>query len=108
MYLIVDMAALIAAAVPLITTVPEPSPVTVTPALDAKLRTPLPAGTVSVVVSVTPAPSTSLTETPVMLSGVSSFVDCAPGTVLTGASLTGLMVSVTVAVLVSPLASVTV
>ena len=95
------------AAVPLIVMVPEPSPDTETPAVVARLRMPLPAGIDSVVTSVTPAPSTSLTETPVIFSAVSSAVVCAPGTVLTGASLTGLTVMVTVAVLVSPLASVT-
>ena len=102
------IAALMAAAVPVMLTVPEPSPVTVTPALEAILSVPLPAGMLSVVVSETLGPSTSLTEMPVMASAVSSLVVLAPGTVLTGASLTGLTVSVTVAVLLSPFASVTV
>ena len=101
------MAALMAAAVPVIVTVAVPSPVTMTPAVEAMVRLPTAAGIDSVVVSVTPAPSTSLTETPVIDSGESSAVVLVPGSVLTGASLTGLMVMVTVASLTSPLASVT-
>ena len=54
----------------------------------------MPLVTVSVVVSV--PTSTSATETPAIASVVSSLTLCAPGTVLTGASLTGLTVMATV------------
>ena len=40
--------------------------------------------------------STSATDSPGMSSGVSSWAVCAPGTVLTGASFTGLTVMATV------------
>ena len=52
--------------------------------------------TVSVVVS--GEFSTSATDTPAMGSAVSSLTVCAPGTVLTGASFTGLTVMATVSV----------
>ena len=41
-------------------------------------------------------PSTSATDTPAIGSAVSSLTTCAPGTVLTGASFTGLTVIATV------------
>ena len=54
----------------------------------------LPFRTDSVTVSV--GLSTSATDSPAMSSGVSSWAVCAPGTVLTGASFTGLTVMATV------------
>ena len=54
----------------------------------------VPLVTVSVVVS--GAPSASATDTPAIGSAVSSLTVCAPGTVLTGASFTGLTVIATV------------
>ena len=52
--------------------------------------------TLRVTVMLPLAASRSVTLRPVMTSGVSSAVDCAAGTVLTGASLTALMVMDTV------------
>ena len=69
----------------------------------------MPLVTVSVVVSA--ALSTSATDTPAMGSAVSSLTLCAPGTVLTGASFTGLTVMATVSVSVavpSPVVTVSV
>ena len=57
------------------------------------------------------APSASATDTPVMGSAVSSLTVCAPGTVLTGASFTGLTVMATVSMSVavpSPVVTVSV
>ena len=95
-------AALTCAAVPAIVTVPEPLPPIVAPPPAVTLSVPL--VTVSVVVRL--PPSTSLTVTPAIAVGVSSTTVWPPGTVLTGASLTGVMLRVTVAVLLSPFASV--
>ena len=69
-------------------------PLPVTPAPAVTLRMPL--ATVSVVVSA--LLSTSATETPAIGSVVSSLTVCAPGTVLTGASFTGLTVMAMVSV----------
>ena len=89
-------AALICAAVPAMLTLALPLPVTPAPAVT--LRMPL--DTLSVVVSA--LLSMSATETPAIGRAVSSATLCAPGTVLTGASFTGLTViairSVSVAV----------
>ena len=51
-------------------------------------------------------PSTSLTETPLIESDVSSFTVCAPGTVFTGPSFTELTVIATASESVAPLLSV--
>ena len=69
----------------------------------------VPLVTVSVVVSA--LLSTSATETPAIGRVVSSLTVCAPGTVLTGASFTGLTVMATVSVSVavpSPVVTVSV
>ena len=63
----------------------------------ARLTVRLPLSTLSLLVA--RLPSTSLTLMPVMASAVSSFTVWAPGTVLTGASLTAVTVIVVVAVL---------
>ena len=76
-------------------TVPVPLPDTPGPAVT--LRVPL--VTDSVVVS--DVLSTSATDIPAIGSAVSSLTLCAPGTVLTGASLTGLTVMATVSVSVA-------
>ena len=73
-------------------TLAVPLPVTPVPAVT--LRVPL--ATDSVVVSA--SPSTSATETPAIGRTVSSATLCAPGTVLTGASFTGLTVIAIVSV----------
>ena len=59
----------------------------------------MPLVTDSVVVS--DVPSTSATDIPAIGSAVSSLTVCAPGTVFTGASLTGLTVMATVSVSVA-------
>jgi hypothetical protein len=51
-------------------------------------------------------PSTSLTLTPLIASTVSSFTLCAPGTVFSGTSFTGLTVIATVSASVAPFPSV--
>jgi hypothetical protein len=58
-------------------------------------------GTVTLSVVVSGKPSTSATDTPGMGSSTSSLTLCAPGTVLTGASFTGLTVMATVSVSVA-------
>ncbi len=68
-------------------------------------RVPVPAPTETTVVSVVPV-STSVTDRALPLpaentSGVSSFVVCAAGTVLTGTSFTAVTLMVTVSVSVS-------
>ena len=83
-------AVLIAAAVPVMVTVAVPLPVTPAPAVTLSV----PLVTVSVVVSAPPSPSA--TDTPAIGSVVSSLTLWAPGTVLTGASATGLTVMATV------------
>ena len=82
------MPAIVTVAVPLFVIVAPPPAVTAT----------LPWVTVSVVVSA--GLSTSVTDTPAIGSGVSSAVVCATGTVVTGASFTGLMTSDAVSVTV--------
>ena len=94
------MAALICAAVPEIVTVPLPLLVIVAPPPVTTLRMPEPAGIESVVASETL--STSATLTPEMTLLVSSLVTCAPGSVLTGASLIAVTVMLTFAVSVTP------
>ncbi len=83
---------------PEIVTVAVPLLVIVAPAAAVTDRAPW--VTLTVVVKV--PPSTSLTLTPEIASVVSSAVVWAPGTVLTGASLTGVTLTVTVAVSVTP------
>ena len=80
------------AALPESVTAAVPLPPIVAPPPVATLSVPL--VTVSVVVS--GKPSTSATDTPAMGSAVSSLTLCAPGTVFTGASFTGLTVMATV------------
>ena len=80
------------AALPESVTAAVPLPPIVAPPPVVTLSVPL--VTVSVVVS--GEPSTSATDTPAMDSAVSSLTLCAPGTVLTGASFTGLTVMATV------------
>ncbi len=99
-------AALICAAVPLTVTVAVPLLVIVAPPPVTTESVPAADGIESVVVS--DPPSTSATETPVMIRLVSSFVVCAPGTVFTGASFTGVIESVRVEVSVPPNPSETV
>ena len=84
----------------------ETVPPTVTPPPDAASNEPV--GTESVTVIVPDAASTSAIDSPVSWTWVSSaVVQPAPGSVLTGGSLTGFTVMVAVAVAVSPFASVT-
>jgi hypothetical protein len=91
--------ALIWAMVPVSVTVPVPelAMVAVPPLTES-----VPLVTASVTVTVPVPASTSLTLRPVMARAESSVVVCGPGTVLTGASLTGLTVTVTLAVSVVP------
>ena len=96
-------AVLICAAVPDNVIVPVPAPETVAPPVTPRFSAPL----VIVTVVVRLALSTSATDTPVIASVPSSATGpSAAGTVFTGASLTGVTVSVTVAVLLSPSMSV--
>ena len=84
--------------VPVRVTVLVPLPVMVAaPPVTAKV----PWATLSVTVMLPLAASVSAMLRPVMVSGVSSAVVCAVGTVLTGASLTALTVMATVSVSVS-------
>ena len=96
-------AALIAAALPVIVTVPVPLPDTATPATEPRLTRPL--VTETVVVSVSPSMSATVTALPLVAlktSAVSSAVVWLGGVVCVAASLTGLTVTVTVAVSVTP------
>ena len=86
------------AAVPARVTVPVALPVMVAPPPAVTLSVPL----VTLTVVVSAPPSTSATLTPAMASGLSSAVLWAPGTVLTGASLTAVTVTLTLAVSVTP------
>ena len=92
-----------AAAVPVICTLPVPLPLTVTPAALPSVSVPW--VTASVVVSVPPSTSATVNAlpfAPLKISGLSSAAACAPGVVLTGASFTALIVTLTVAVSVTP------
>ena len=94
---------MIAAAVPLITIVPVPSPVTVTPDDEPRLRMPLVTDTV--VVNASPSMSATVKAVPLATLNTrvpSSAIVCAPGAVETGASFTALTVTLTVAVSVTP------
>ena len=95
-------AAVTAAGVPETVTAPVPLPVTVTPEIEPRLSLPL--ATVSVVVTLLSASATAialpLPALKTMLA--SSLVVWAPGTALTGASLTAATLIVTVAVSVTP------
>ena len=81
---------MIAVAVPVMVTVAVPLPLTPAPAVTLSV----PLVTTSVVVS--GPTSGSATDTPTIGSTVSSLTVCAPGTVFTGASFTGLTVMATV------------
>ena len=70
----------------------------------ARLTVTVPLPTVSAVVA--KLPSTSVTESPLIDSAVSSLTVCAPGTVFTGASLTLVTLIVTVSVSATALLSV--
>ena len=95
-------AAVTAAGVPEMVTVPELLPVTVTPETVPSVSLPL--AIVNVVVTLLSASATTMAlpfaELKVML--LSSFAVCNPGTELTGASLTAATLTVTVAVSVTP------
>ena len=95
-------AVVIAAGVPETVTVPLPLPVTVIPAIEPSVSVPL--TTVSVVVTELSTSTTvmALPFAALNMRLVSSALDCAPGTVLTGASLTAATLTVTVAVSVTP------
>ena len=92
-----------AAGVPTMVTVPVPSPVTVTPATAPSARMPLVAETV--VVTLPPSTSATVMALPVVLPNtrpLSSAVVWVRGAVCVGALLTGVTVTVTVAVSVTP------
>ena len=72
--------ALMAACVPVITTLPEPLPATPAPPEAVTFRTPLETASCSELRLVCASP----TEIPAIAWVVSSGIDCAPGTVLTG------------------------
>ena len=100
--------ALICVWVPVRVTLAVPLPAMVAP---LPVTTSVPWVTLRVTVILPLAASTSATLRPVMTSGVSSAVVCAAGTVLTGASLTALMLMDTVSevlekALVPPLVAV--
>jgi len=95
-------AAVTAAAVPETVTVPVPLPVTVTPEIEPSVSVPLAIVSVVVTLLSTSATAMALPLAELKTTLVSSVVLCAPGTVLTGASLTALTVTVTVAVSVTP------
>ena len=91
------MNALRFAALPVSVSVPDPEPPTVTPLPLVAASEPLP--TDSVICRLAEPASTSATEMPVSAVATSSDTVIEAGTVCTGASLTGLTVIVTVAVL---------
>ena len=88
------------AAVPARVTVAVPLLVMVAPPPAVTASVPL--VTLTVVVKAVAGPSTSATLTPAMASGVSSVALWAPGTVLTGGSLTAVTVTLTLAVSLTP------
>ena len=84
-----------------------PDPVTVTPPAATAKIVPLPAGTERVtVIAPTPA-STSATDSPVSLTGTSSFVAKEVGSELTGASFNDVTLTVATAVFEFAVPSVT-
>ena len=87
---------MICAWVPARVRVPVPFAPALIVAPPARLTVTVPLPTVSAVVA--RLPSTSVTESPLIDSAVSSLTVCAPGTVFTGASFTAATVSVTVCV----------
>ena len=68
----------------------------------AEVAAKVPAGTPRVTLTVLPLASTSLMLMPVIAEATSSVTAIEPGTVLTGASLTALTVTLAVAVSVTP------
>src|SRR5215510_4759409 len=103
-------AVLMLAKLPVIVTVAVPLPLTVRPEVPARVSVPLVAASVTWTLLLPASTSAMEMALPLAVEKVSvpsSFMVCAPGTVLTGASLTGVTFSVTVWLSEPPLPSVT-